>query len=177
MAEQEYLVVEYLSTVEIANIFGRIIVDSLKGCWLWNGGTLRRGYGVLVFRGRPEYAHRILYAWLVEPAPKRKAGQKTPHLDHVVCDNPLCCNPAHLKLVTPRENILRSNRGVGAANARKTHCIHGHLLRWDGRQRRCVECPRERFRNMRKLESYRTYHREYMRQWTAKHRENKKQTE
>jgi len=47
-------------------------------------------------------------------------------LDHL-CRNRTCCNPAHLELVTGRENLLRGDT-LAAANAAKTHCIQGHPL-------------------------------------------------
>jgi hypothetical protein len=126
MPEQEYLIVDHLTTKELTRIFSKIVVTE-SSCWEWQAKRSRGGYGCINFRGRDEVAHRVLYAWAVEPLPRKVNGQKTPQLDHVACNNPPCCNPSHVKLVTPRENTLRSNNPM-AVNARKTHCSNGHLL-------------------------------------------------
>lgn len=85
-----------------------------NGCWEWSAGRDSSGYGN--FRGRG--AHRVMYEQMVGPI------DRTLHLDHL-CENPPCVNPAHLEVVTPRENTLRG-RSFAAANAQKTHCSRGH---------------------------------------------------
>lgn len=67
-----------------------------------------------------------MYAWMAGPLPRGR-GKGIPVLDHVVCNNKSCCNPDHLKLVSHRENVLRSP-GPTTTNAMKTHCVRGHLL-------------------------------------------------
>jgi len=91
-----------------------------SGCWLWRGPRTKDGYGVLSSRGRMRYSHIHYY----EAKNGRRAAGTV--LDHL-CRNRACCNPDHLEPVTGRENIMR---GVGptAINARKTHCVHGHLF-------------------------------------------------
>lgn len=74
-----------------------------NGCWVYSGASDRRGYG------RPGtwkagsrkriYAHRRSYELLVGPIP---AGMLVLHR----CDNPPCCNPAHLFLGTDLDNHL-----------------------------------------------------------------------
>lgn len=148
MPEQEYLIVEHLSTKELIRIFSKIKVTE-SGCWEWQGKRTKGGYANIKFRGRWEMVHRIIYAWAVQPLPRRISGQKTPQLDHMACDNPPCCNPVDLKLVTPRENNLRSLTAAGAVNSRKTHCSKGHLLPTEpsGKGtygRYCFQCRSER---------------------------------
>jgi hypothetical protein len=95
-------------------------------CWPWTAGTSgsRAAYGVLGFKvkGRTihKYAHRIAYELEIGPIPE---GLEIDHL----CRNPICVNPAHLEPVTHRENVLRGE-AISAQNARKAHCIRGHLL-------------------------------------------------
>jgi hypothetical protein len=95
-------------------------------CWPWTAGTSgsRAAYGVLAFKvkGRTihKYAHRIAYELEIGPIPE---GLEIDHL----CRNPICVNPAHLEPVTHRENVLRGE-ATSAQNARKAHCIRGHLL-------------------------------------------------
>lgn len=72
-----------------------------SGCWLWRGAT-HNGYGRLTRRvdGRSLSlkAHRFAYAVFTAPIPD---GMSVLHR----CDNPRCCNPAHLFLGTQRENV------------------------------------------------------------------------
>lgn len=94
-----------------------ILVD-VRGpddCWPWKGGRNALGYGG--FRAR--VAHKVAYELTVGPVPPGKV------LDHFKCDNPPCCNPRHVRPVTNRENVLRSNC-VSAVNTAKTHCPKGH---------------------------------------------------
>jgi hypothetical protein len=42
------------------------------------------------------------------------------------CDNPPCCNPDHLYAGTMSDNALDSAERKRHANAKKTHCRHGH---------------------------------------------------
>lgn len=71
------------------------------GCWPWLGRTMtsRRGYGRLVFKGRYVGAHRMALA-LVKGEPP-DADMFACH----ACDNPVCCNPAHLWWGTHDENM------------------------------------------------------------------------
>lgn len=90
-------------------------VDS---CWAWTGGHGQDGYSRVTVKGRVALAHRLIYELLVGPIP-------TDHeLDHL-CRNPGCVNPAHLEIVTHRENCLRGE-SFSAKNAVKTHCPKGH---------------------------------------------------
>jgi hypothetical protein len=89
------------------------------GCWLWVGAKNGKGYGRILVGRKNKYAHRVSFELYNGPIPKEK------HIDHI-CRVPACINPAHLRLVTPRENSLENSDGVGAINMRKTHCPQGH---------------------------------------------------
>lgn len=104
----------------------KVLPDPATGCWVWQGGVT----GGQPSRGREfqygnywdqtgqvrTYAHRFSYKTLVGPI---TAGLQLDHL----CRRPICCNPAHLEPVTPRENTRR-----GEKNGRKPKktCLRGH---------------------------------------------------
>lgn len=97
-------------------------------CWLWTGGLSRRKspqYGAFNFprAGRSwgtMGAHRA--AW--EFANKKKIPAEL-HVRHK-CDVAICCNPSHLELGTPADNIRdmvsrdRQSRGEGRTFAKLT---------------------------------------------------------
>jgi hypothetical protein len=72
-----------------------------EGCWEWQGARNRSGYGLFQLgrrNGGSTLAHRVAW-WLHHGTP--------PDVDvHVChhCDNPPCCNPAHLFLGTDADN-------------------------------------------------------------------------
>jgi len=116
-------------------------VDKKRGCWNWTGGTggtKEHTYGV--YGGTT--AHRWAYGYFVEKVPEDRV------VDHL-CGNKMCVNPAHLEVVTQRENLLRSKKTLNAINAAKTHCKEGHeftekntYISVTNGQRVCRECKR-----------------------------------
>jgi hypothetical protein len=110
-------------------------------CWLWTAAKSVEGYGLfhVPALGRMVRAHR--FSWTV-------TGRTIPNgmqLDHL-CRTPSCVNPAHLELVTSRENTLRGN-GPSAKNAKKELCPRGHAYSGvRSRKRRCGECERSQDR-------------------------------
>jgi hypothetical protein len=85
-----------------------------NGCWIWQAQRDPDGYGRIQVGTRNALAHRIS---CVGPL----TGDE---LDHM-CRVRACVNPAHLRPLSKRENIL-IGVGPSAINARKTHCVRGH---------------------------------------------------
>lgn len=67
-------------------------------CWEWQGTRGRRGYGQMSWEGRNHYTHRLAFCFT--SGRLIPAGSVVRHS----CDNPPCCNPAHLLLGTQKEN-------------------------------------------------------------------------
>ena len=87
-------------------------------CWKWVGSKNSCGYGRMQFNGVLEGAHRV--SWMIHtdtiPLPKGV------HVLHS-CDNPECCNPAHLWLGNHKDNMKDRNkkgRTRGGRNVRET---------------------------------------------------------
>lgn len=124
-----------------AHLASKIKIDP-SGCWLWMAAS-SQGYGHVRLGSRVLRAHRLVYTTL-----RGDPGGKL--LDHL-CRVRQCVNPDHLEPVTNRENCLRGV-GVGAVNAVKTHCLHGHpfdevntYYRVDRLGRNCRACRREQY--------------------------------
>lgn len=76
-------------------------------CWPWVGAKARRGYGMFKFGERHSQAHRVAYQFHYGVEPGDMCV-----LHH--CDNPPCCNPAHLFLGTRYDNARdREDKGRG----------------------------------------------------------------
>lgn len=67
-------------------------------CWPWAAARLPRGYGHFSLNGRAVGAHRVAYELSTGSIP---SGLFVLHS----CDNPPCCNPAHLRVGTPADNM------------------------------------------------------------------------
>jgi len=93
-------------------------VDRSTACWLWCGAVQSGGYGSFWLDGKMQLAHRVAYGWIIAPVPDILT------VDHL-CKRRTCVNPAHMEIVTLKENVLRSG-SPPALNARKECCPAGH---------------------------------------------------
>lgn len=132
-------------------------VEKTPTCWLWTGPLTRDGYGGQIYvMGRLVLAHRVAYELFNGPIPKGLEVEHSCHTQDLSCNagddciHRRCVNPAHLELLTHRENTLRG-RSPQALNRHKTHCPAGHpyspenTYRHRGR-RECRVCIRRRAR-------------------------------
>ena len=96
-------------------VFPRI--REVGSCWEWSGAK-SKGYGIVGYRQKNVYLHRLMYELRFGPIPRGLT------IDHL-CRNRACCNPEHMEVVTAGENTLRGET-LTRANKAKTHCPRGH---------------------------------------------------
>lgn len=84
-----------------AKFWARVNKEAPNGCWEWVGPKSAAGYGGVWIGSRPArkrgFTHRMSFEHFNGPIPK---GMYVCHR----CDNPPCCNPAHLFLGTATDN-------------------------------------------------------------------------
>ncbi|MDO5066358.1 MAG: hypothetical protein Q4D96_03655 [Propionibacteriaceae bacterium] len=75
------------------------------GCWLWTGAISGRGHGRFWISDDPALvviAHR--FAWLIDQLERNQDVTEMPEVISHDCDNPLCQQPAHLRIGTATTN-------------------------------------------------------------------------
>jgi DNA-binding NarL/FixJ family response regulator len=89
-------------------LWKKVDVKNPDECWPWIGFVTECGYGRTWIEGKAYYAHRVIFNLanpdmieLRSPTNKKARG----FLMHL-CDNRVCCNPAHLRVANLRENNL-----------------------------------------------------------------------
>lgn len=111
------IVDKVLDAYEVARFWSRVEVKKRKHCWPWRWGTNATGYGDLRFNdGEHELSHRMAYRIVNGPIEPKMVIRHT-------CDNPICCNPAHLVQGTHADNVAdRVERGRSAKGEENGRC-------------------------------------------------------
>lgn len=85
--------------VSVSRFWRLVSKGNPEQCWTWLGDTDKNGYGVFVFQGRKAGAHELALSFTT-------GERRLPDLDTChSCDNPPCCNPAHLRFDTRLSNV------------------------------------------------------------------------
>lgn len=96
-----------VSVPVMERIRSRLVVDDATGCLVYTGCRNAKGYGVVHGHHKTTLVHRIVYMETVAPVGD---GLQVCHR----CDNPPCCNPAHLFVGTLQDNwadMMAKGRG------------------------------------------------------------------
>lgn len=100
---------------DVVRFFSKVSAPTNVGCMEWMGCIGRGGYGHIRWNRRVTDAHRVALYLATGEWPTR-------HVLHS-CDNPRCCNPAHLREGTHQENMKdcanrKRNRSPRPGNGR-----------------------------------------------------------
>lgn len=88
-------------TDPVPRFWSRVEVGGSDDCWEWKGGIGSTGYGVVKVKTTGRWRTIAASRFALEIAEGLRDDMQALH--H--CDNPLCCNPAHLYWGTPQDNV------------------------------------------------------------------------
>jgi hypothetical protein len=115
-----------------ARFWARVARGAETECWPWQAHCGHFGHGQLVVQGAHYKAHRFAYALTYGAIPD---GLCVLHR----CDNPPCCNPAHLFLGTNADNVAdrqakqRHARGDNAGPRLHPEAVERGMQRYNAR--------------------------------------------
>jgi hypothetical protein len=95
------------------DIFFKCTKDE-NGCKLWLAAKRPDGYGIVIFEGKRQLAHRVSFYLTY--------GYWPPDVTRHLCHNPRCVNPHHLSAGTQSDNIrdkiIRNRQAKGESTGR-----------------------------------------------------------
>jgi predicted XRE-type DNA-binding protein len=114
-----------LSRQEIKRFWSRVDRRDPDECWPWLKRADKDGYGIISFQFVQLRTHRVAFFLSTNIQPLR---MKVLHQ----CDNPPCCNPAHLFLGTPAQNMLdKCAKGRESKGAKHSASMNSDLRKGD----------------------------------------------
>lgn len=120
----------------IARFWSKVEVLGPTDCWEWRNYKKFDGYGRFKVEGHLLGAHVV--AWCLaneEPLP--------PAVVRHTCNNPPCCNPAHLRKGTHKSNARDREQDDRHRVNHKIKCSKGHTdIYWNQGVPHCRECRR-----------------------------------
>lgn len=90
-------------------------------CWPWKGAKGDKGYGRFKIEGRLFLTHRVAYHLKHGPIPPSHHYHGTVVMH--TCDNPSCCNPAHLRVGRQQDNVTDMWRKGRAPEPRRGEAV------------------------------------------------------
>ncbi len=110
--------IDKMTTADVFRLFSGIEVKSDDECWEWKRMRHTDGYGRINIKGFCHNAQRVSYSVRNGEIPDGLIVRHT-------CDNPPCCNPAHLLIGTNLDNVRdREERGRTARGDRSGLRVH-----------------------------------------------------
>lgn len=104
------------------------ITDSTKDCWNWLGAKKPTGYGNVRINKKYMLTHRVAFELAHGAIP-------SPYIVCHICDNPSCCNPAHLMLGTIKSNaadmLIKNRQKKHSISTRGSKNINSKLTEAD----------------------------------------------
>jgi hypothetical protein len=86
-----------MTDADVARFRKHLVTLGPDECWPWTDRNDKDGYGKFVIQGRDVRTHRVAFLLANGTIDPRR-------LVRHVCDNPPCCNPAHLLQGTAKQN-------------------------------------------------------------------------